>query len=142
MLSDDDITTLVNNFVKMGLKVGLQNGCGGGRQIALFRYDDGWSVELVETTEKRLKEAVLHFDYPIVLPDDEMDAAIELAGLISIRLHDWSSRFIIGRVAGKASASKLTPEERSARAKKAVEARIKKYGQKTGTASKADGSGR
>lgn len=33
--------------------------------------------------------------------------------------------------AGRMSASKLTPEERSARAKKAVEARIKKYGQKT-----------
>jgi hypothetical protein len=30
---------------------------------------------------------------------------------------------------GKASASKLTPEERSERAKKAVEARIAKYGQ-------------
>lgn len=33
--------------------------------------------------------------------------------------------------AGKVSANKLTPEERSARAKKAVEARIKKYGQKS-----------
>lgn len=33
--------------------------------------------------------------------------------------------------AGKASAAKLTPEQRRARAKKAVEARIKKHGQKT-----------
>lgn len=33
--------------------------------------------------------------------------------------------------AGKASARNLTPEQRSARAKKAVEARIKKYGQKS-----------
>ena len=32
--------------------------------------------------------------------------------------------------AGKASAMKLSPEERSARAKRAVEARMKKYGQK------------
>lgn len=32
--------------------------------------------------------------------------------------------------AGKASVAKFTPEERSARAKKAVEARIAKYGQK------------
>lgn len=32
-------------------------------------------------------------------------------------------------IAGKASASKLTPEERLARAKKAVQARIAKYGQ-------------
>lgn len=32
--------------------------------------------------------------------------------------------------AGKASSAKLTAEERSARAKKAVEARIRKYGQK------------
>lgn len=31
----------------------------------------------------------------------------------------------------------LTPEQRSARAKKAVEARIKKYGQKTKTASQS-----
>lgn len=33
--------------------------------------------------------------------------------------------------AGKSSAAKLTPEQRSARAKKAVEARIRKYGQKS-----------
>ena len=33
--------------------------------------------------------------------------------------------------AGKASAAKLTPEQRKARAKKAVEARIKKYRQGT-----------
>lgn len=33
--------------------------------------------------------------------------------------------------AGKASASKLTPEQRSERARKAVAARIKKYGQKS-----------
>lgn len=32
--------------------------------------------------------------------------------------------------AGKVSASKLTPEERHERAKKAVQARIAKYGQK------------
>lgn len=32
--------------------------------------------------------------------------------------------------AGKTSSAKLTPEERSARAKKAVQARIAKYGQK------------
>ena len=34
--------------------------------------------------------------------------------------------------AGKASASNMTAKERSERAKKAVEARIKKYGQKKG----------
>ena len=34
--------------------------------------------------------------------------------------------------AGKASVAKLTPEQRSARAKKAVQARIAKYGQKSG----------
>lgn len=45
-------------------------------------------------------------------------------------------------IAGKASASKLTPEQRSERAKKAVEARIKKYGQKARNASNADVSGR
>lgn len=38
-------------------------------------------------------------------------------------------------VGGKKAWAGLTPEERSARAKKAVEARIKKYGQKTKTAS-------
>lgn len=35
--------------------------------------------------------------------------------------------------AGKASASKLSPAERSARAKRAVEARMAKYGQKRRT---------
>lgn len=34
-------------------------------------------------------------------------------------------------VGGKKAWANLTPEERSARAKKAVEARIKKYGQKS-----------
>lgn len=40
------------------------------------------------------------------------------------------------------SKANLTPEQRSARAKKAVEARIKKYGQKTGNAGCADISDR
>lgn len=39
--------------------------------------------------------------------------------------------------AGKASANSLTPEQRRERAKKAVEARIKKYGQKTKTDSQS-----
>lgn len=34
-------------------------------------------------------------------------------------------------ISGKASAAKLTPEQRRERAKKAVAARIAKYGQKT-----------
>ncbi len=37
---------------------------------------------------------------------------------------------------GKKTWAKLTPEERSARAKKAVQARIAKYGQKTRNAAK------
>lgn len=35
-----------------------------------------------------------------------------------------------GKTGGKKSSAKLTPEQRKERAKKAVEARIKKYGQK------------
>lgn len=35
-----------------------------------------------------------------------------------------------GKSGGKKSSANMTPEQRSARAKKAVEARIKKYGQK------------
>ncbi len=130
MLNDKQIKVLTNHFVKMckGLGFDMVKSCG--RQIALFRQDDGWSLELVESTALRLKNATMHFDYPLALPEDEWDAAIELAGLISIRLHDWMNRSKIGKAAGKASASKLTPEQRSARAKKAVEARIKKYGQK------------
>lgn len=130
MLTDGQITTLTNHFIRMGLKVGLQSACGGGRQIALFRHDDGWSIELVELTEKRLSKSVTHFDYPMTLPDNEMDAAIELAGIISMRLHEWAKRSTIGKRAGKKSAASLTPEQRRERAKKAVAARIAKYGQK------------
>ncbi len=36
-----------------------------------------------------------------------------------------------GRIGGRKSSSNLTPEQRHERAKKAVAARIKKYGQKT-----------
>lgn len=46
------------------------------------------------------------------------------AKLVSVRARANSN-------AGKVSASKLTPEERSERAKKAVQARIAKYGQKS-----------
>ncbi len=131
MLTDKQISTLTNQFVRTGMRVGLQNGCGGGRQIALFRYDDSWGIELVEHTEKRLSKATMHFDYPAFLPKDEIDAAIELAGLISSRLHEWSKRSQIGKSGGKKSSDNLTPEQRSERAKKAVQARIAKYGQKT-----------
>lgn len=65
------------------------------------------------------------------MPKDEIDAAIELAGLISSRLHEWSKRSQIGKSGGKKSSDNLTPEQRSERAKKAVQARIAKYGQKT-----------
>jgi len=130
MLTEEKIRELVNGFVRMGMKVGFQDACGGGRQIALFQHDDGWSIELVESTEKRLSKAVMHFDYPMILPEDDFDAAIELAGLVSTRLHDWTNRSRIGKRGGKKSSANMTPEERSARAKKAVEARIKKYGQK------------
>jgi len=133
MLTEEKIRELVNGFVRMGMKIGLQNSCGGGRQIALFHHDDGWSIELVEHTEKRLSKASIHFDYPATLPDDELDAAIELAGLVSSQLHEWARRSRIGKSGGKKSSANMTPEERSARAKKAVEARIKKYRQKPRT---------
>lgn len=42
-----------------------------------------------------------------------------------------AKRFNITRNAGKVSAAKLTPEQRSERAKKAVAARMAKYGQKS-----------
>lgn len=45
-------------------------------------------------------------------------------------------------IGGKKAWASLTPEQRSARAKKAVEARIKKYGQKTRDTSNVDVSGR
>ncbi len=140
MLNDEQIKVLTNHFVKMCKGFGFDMFRSCGSQIALFHQEDGWSIELVEPTNLRLKNATMHFDYPLVLPEDEWDAAIELAGLISIRLHDWMNRSKIGKAAGKASASKLTPEQRRERAKKAVAARIAKYGQKTGNAGKADGS--
>lgn len=130
-LEERDINTLTNHFIRMIMKVGLHTACGDGRQICLFKYENAWSLDLVSNTEMRLGNALTKFDYPESLPEDDLDAAIELAGLISAKLHHWANRSRVSKAGGTASANKLTPEQRSERAKKAVAARIAKYGQKS-----------
>lgn len=138
MLSDEQISSLTNGFVKMGRKVGLKNGYG--RQIALYRHEDCWDIALVDKKSKKEDVEVCRFTYPDRLPDDELDATIELAGYVSYKLHDCC-RTMSAAKGSKMFQSKLTPEERSARAKKAVQARIAKYGQKTRSADRGDASG-
>ncbi len=116
MLSDEQIRIIVNQFVKMGMKLDFT---GQGLEIALFRNDDSWDLQTIEPRSPKLKDAELHFRFPDDLPEDNLDAAIELAGILSIRLHKYANN-------KKANAGK-TPEQRKAAAKKAIEARWTKY---------------
>lgn len=117
MLSNEDITTLTNHFVRMGMKIGFENGVGNN--ICLFKQEDGWSLELVPPRHPRLKYAEAKFKYPENLPPDKIDAAIALAGLITHKLHNWNT-------AKKSAAAK----DKSQFAK-ATAARMAKYGQKS-----------
>lgn len=117
MLTDAQITTLTNHFVRMGMKIGFQEGVG--MNICLFRYEDGWGLELVPPRHSRLKEAQSKFKYPENLPTDEMDAAIALAGFVTRKLHNWNT-------AKKSAAAKDKSQFGNATA-----ARIAKYGQKS-----------
>lgn len=116
MLSDEQIRTLVNHFVRMSMKVGFN---AEGLEIALFRNDGSWDLRTVEPRSPELKTSELHLKYPSNLPGDDVDAAIELAGILSVRLHKYFNN-------KKANAGK-TPEQRKAVAKKAVETRWAKY---------------
>lgn len=115
MLTDEDITKLTNHFVRTGMKVGFANGIG--TNICLFRYNDGWGLELVPPRDPRLKEASTKFKFPDHLPSDEIDAAIALAGLITHKLHNWNT------------AKKSAAARDSSQFAKAVAVRIAKYGQ-------------
>lgn len=129
MLSDDTITQLTNGFVRAGLKAGFASGTED-KLICLFRHNDGWSLEVARKSSDYAKDALAAFDFPRKLPDDELDAAIELASLISHKLHFWSNSQKAHSAAKKYHSS-LTTEQRRERAKKAVAARIAKYGQKS-----------
>lgn len=134
MLTDEQITTLTNGFVKMGRRFGFKGTEGG--TVGLFGHDDGWSLELVQPKSVETKSAKTLIKLPDDLPEGNLDAAIALAGHISWKLHDWNQTTAAANGSRKYQAS-LTPEQRSERARKAVEARIKKYGQKTKTDSQS-----
>lgn len=86
-LTADKISTLVNQFVKIGMRMGVWRECSG-KVIALIEHDDGWSLEVFEKYSRDLKSAATRFPFP-ELPEDETDAAIELAGYLSIKLNDY-----------------------------------------------------
>lgn len=88
MLTDEQITKITNHFVRMGKEIGFENGIG--MNICLFKHEDGYSLEIIPPRDPRLKSAETKFNFPCNLPGDEFDAAIELAGLISYRLHGFS----------------------------------------------------
>lgn len=115
----------INHFVKLAVKGGL-NRLAADYRIGVNKLNDGYEIRAIQTDN--LEQFDLTFKFP-ELPDDETDAMIDLAGFVSNKITEWP---LIQQhsTAGKASAAKLTPEQRSARAKKAVQARIKKYGQK------------
>lgn len=114
-LTKDKITILVNHFVRVELKFGFADE---KTIVALFEHDDGWSLETVPKHDSRLKEAKTRFTLPS-LPDDEMDAAIELAGFLSVKLNNY--------IRAKRAASGRSAEVKSRAGKIAAEARWKKY---------------
>lgn len=130
MLDDTQITTITNHFVRLMQQYGLHTGVGAN--IALIRYDDGWGLEILQARDSRLKDASVKFPYPefTTKNDNVMDLSLELAGYISHKLHNWSKLSKQNSKAGKISSNRLTPEQRRERAKKAVAARMAKYGQK------------
>ena len=85
-LTPDKISTLVNTFVKMGRRFDFK-GAGENLTIALFQHDDGWSLETFPKYSRELKGATARFPFP-GLPEDPDDAAIELAGYLSVKLNN------------------------------------------------------
>lgn len=119
-LTKDKITTLVNTFVKMGRKFDFK-GADGNLIIALFQHDDGWSLEAFPKYSHDLKYAVTRFEFP-ELPNDPDDAAIELAGYLSIKLNN--------HLRSKKAAANRSKDSTLRASKAGVEARQKKREQK------------
>lgn len=113
-LTKDKVTTLVNHFVRLSLKYGVPpSNC----DIALIKHDDGWSLEMVARDDHDIDGLETRFPMP-ELPDKSMDAAIELAGFLSVKLNNY--------IRVKRSNHGRTAEARSRAAKIAAEARWKK----------------
>jgi hypothetical protein len=120
----------LNSFVKMA--VGKTEVIKGNQalqenvNIHVNRMNTGWQLALRPKSAGD-EESDLILSVP-ELPDNVEDARIELAGYISIRFVRWfnSQKYVRG---AKIMHAKRTKAERSAAAKRAVSARIDKYGQ-------------
>lgn len=114
-LTKDKVSILVNHFVRLSLKYGVPSSdC----DIALIKHDDGWSLEMVARDDHDIDGLATRFAMP-ELPDSSMDAAIDLAGFLSVRLNNY--------IRAKRSNSGRTAEAKKRAAKHAVEARWKKH---------------
>lgn len=128
---DKQITIITNHFVRMIIK----NDPFIFQSTKIYFFDDsenGMSLRMLQKDDPEVRKATTSFDFPkLDIRDDQLDIAIELAGYISVKLHDYYKHKNKSSKGGKKSSAKLTPKQRSERAKKAVAARMAKYGQKS-----------
>lgn len=115
-LTQEKISTLVNTFVKMGRRFDFK-GADGQLVIALFKHEDGWSLEAFPKYSRELRNASARFPFPD-LPSDPDDAAIALAGYLSVKLNN--------HLKAKKAAKNRSKEVIEKASKAGVEARRKK----------------
>lgn len=114
-MTDQQISQLTNQFVKMMTCFDdWSPEQVRGLKIVLKRGEDYWDLKAIAPEEASAQKYALTMDFP-ELTEDKTDAMIELAGVISARLHAY-------QIGLKKSAAR-TPEARSRSAQKAVRAR-------------------
>ena len=121
-MDDEQISRLVNQFVRTFRKFGGAKQDFSQDFVIGFRENKhkGYQ-ELVAAARENANEFDTTFEFP-KLEGDELDQTIQLAGYLSLKLRDYelSRKKAKG---GRTTASRMTPEQRSASAKKAAKAR-------------------
>ena len=121
-MADEQISQLVNQFVRTFRKFGGAKQDFSQDFVIGFRENKhkGYQ-ELVAAARENANEFDTIFEFP-KLEGDELNQTIQLAGYLSLKLRDYelSRKKAKG---GRTTASRMTPEQRSASAKKAAKAR-------------------
>ena len=118
-MDDEQISRLVNQFVRTFRKFGGAKQDFSQDFVIGFRENKhkGYQ-ELVAAARENANEFDTIFEFP-KLEGDELNQTIQLAGYLSLKLRDYelSRKKAKG---GRTTASRMTPEQRSASAKKAA----------------------
>lgn len=122
-MSDDQRAQLINQFIHTARHYGALNGqrdfAAEGYVIGFRKIvdDDGVSRDLVLADEDNSDDFDVTFPFP-KLKSDELNNAVDLAGYLTNKLRDYETSRKRARGA-RATNAKLTPEQRSANARKA-----------------------